>query len=106
MTGGFAVALRLLPLRFQQALIAETDEQRIKCARFQSGLLRELIAVLPRARLPQHGGDQFARLNGVVRLARHKRNINICRVYLSSTFSLFLLSLKKGKPTSQEISLR
>ena len=81
MTRRLAWAFWFLPLRFQQALIAETYEQWIKRARFQPGLLGELIAVLPRARLLQHGGDQFARLSRVVRLACHRYNVNICRVY-------------------------
>jgi hypothetical protein len=81
MTRRLAWAFWFLPLRFQQALITETYEQWIKRARFQPGLLGELIAVLPRARLPQHGGDQFARLSRVVRLACHRYNVNICRVY-------------------------
>src|ERR1700674_395882 len=80
MTWRLAWAFWFLPLRFQQTLVTEAYEQGIKRARFQAGLLGKLIAVLPGARLPQHGGEQFTRLSRVVRLSCHGYNLNICRV--------------------------
>ena len=80
MAGRLAWPFWFLPLRFQQPLIAKAYQQRIERARFEAGLLRELIAVLPDARLSRHDGEQLACLRGTVWASCHAPNINIYRV--------------------------
>ena len=62
---------RFLPLRFEEALFAKAYEQRIKCARFQPDLLRELISVLPSVWMSEHRRKECARLSRAVRLSGH-----------------------------------
>jgi len=80
MTWWQAWTFRLLPARFQQALLTQAHEQRIQSARFQACFLREIISVPPCSGSLQQGGQQSAGLAGVIRFPRHGLIINICRV--------------------------
>src|SRR5262249_36176200 len=59
---GPAEALRLLPIRLQEALIGEPDQDRVHGARLEAGLLAEVIAVAPHLGLGGKGEDHRGRL--------------------------------------------
>lgn len=39
-----------MPFGFEQAVVGQTNKQRVKCARFQLGFLEQVITVPPRVR--------------------------------------------------------
>jgi len=61
------------PLRFEQALIIQPNEQGIECSRLQPGVLGKLIAIMPAARPLHQRGEQLSGFGRTVRSAGHRR---------------------------------